>query len=877
MRNKTIFFLVIVLLLPCVGMARKKKGDKKAKEETPYERLFKDKASESVKGLITIHRMDEKVYFEIPFDVFGREMLLGSTITEITSNLFGSVGEKPMEPLHVVFMQDDSAKVSLRQVNAINSTNTERYKQRIKESTIPGIIESFEVCAYSPDSTAVVVDVTRFLVSDNEELGPFTPWMPILSMSRDMRMEKQFKNQQSRVGTVKAFDDNFSVQSSLTYEMSVRDSRFYYIYKLPFTAVMTRSFVLLPEEPMRPRFADPRIGIFIGGKFAYDEGEKTKINYHINRWRLEPKDEEAWKRGELVEPVKPIVFYVDNAFPQSWKKYVRKGVEEWQAAFERIGFKNAIVAVDFPTDDPAFDPDNLKYSCVRYSPSPIANAMGPSWTDPRSGEIIQANISVYHNLIQLVRDWRFLQTAPADPGVRKVEMDEEILGDCIRYVISHEVGHTLGFMHNMAASAAIPTDSLRSPSFTQKYGTTMSIMDYARNNYVAQPGDAARGVRMTPPVLGVYDYFLIQWAYTPLLDANSSQEEVPVLDRWISERSGDPVYRYGKQQFYGYLDPTSFEEDLGDDAVKSATYGVQNLKYVLANLHDWTAADDEDFSFRQNMYNELLYQYIRYMNHVLINVGGIHVNERYDGDGLPFFSIVSKDKQQRALRFMLEQMRDIEWVDNKDFQSRMPIMGNYAQVLQDIALKAIFKRAAFVAFGAKYTEEAIPYTAEEYFNDIYEFVFAPTREGKELSGAEKKLQMALLSELISVSGVESGKIGSGGNLGIHDSYRIAVPREILEKSRAAYGHVGEFDMEMTRSRWQKQAEMRRTSAISPAEVQGFGWQVELPIMNYPMEPLYLSALKNTHTLLKSKAKTGSAANQRHYALLLHKVEQALGQ
>ena len=733
------------------------------------------------------------------------------------------------------------------------------------------------MCAYSPDSTAVVVDVTRFLVSDNEELGPFTPWMPILSMSRDMRMEKQFKNQQSRVGTVKAFDDNFSVQSSLTYEMSVRDNWFYYIYKLPFTAVMTRSFVLLPEEPMRPRFADPRIGIFIGGRYAYDEGEKTKINYHINRWRLEPKDEEAWKRGELVEPVKPIVFYVDNAFPESWKKYVRKGVEEWQAAFERIGFKNAIVAIDFPADDPAFDPDNLKYSCVRYSPSPIANAMGPSWTDPRSGEIIQANISVYHNLIQLVRDWRFLQTAPADPSVRKVEMDEEILGDCIRYVISHEVGHTLGFMHNMAASAAIPTDSLRSPSFTQKYGTTMSIMDYARNNYVAQPGDAARGVRMTPPVLGVYDYFLIQWAYTPLLNANSSQEEVPVLDQWISERSGDPVYRYGKQQFYGYLDPSSFEEDLGDDAVKSATYGVQNLKYVLANLHDWTAVDDKDFSFRQNMYNELLYQYIRYMNHVLINVGGVHVNERYDGDGLPFFSIVSKDKQQRALRFMLEQMRDIEWIDNKDFHSRMPIMGNYAQVLQDIALKAIFKRAAFVAFGAKYTEEAIPYTAEEYFNDIYEFVFAPTREGKELSGAEKKLQMALLSELISVSGVESGKIGSGGNLGIYDSYRIAVPREILEKNRAAYGHVGEFDMEMTRSRWQKQAEMRRTSAISPAEVQGFGWQVELPIMNYPMEPLYLSALKNTHTLLKSKAKTGSAANQRHYALLLHKVEQALGQ
>ena len=345
-----------------------------------------------------------------------------------------------------------------------------------------------------------------------------------------------------------------------------------------------------------------------------------------------------------------------------------------------------------------------------------------------------------------------------------------------------------------------------------------------------------------------------------------------MLDKWISERSGDPVYRYGKQQFYGYLDPSSFEEDLGDDAVKSATYGVKNLKYVLANLHEWTGEDDKDFSFRRNMYNELLYQYIRYMNHVLVNVGGIHVNERYDGDGLPYFSIVPKEKQRRALRFMLEQTRNAEWVDDKDFQARMPIMGTYAQVLQDIALKAIFNRAALVAFGAKYTGEESPYTAEEYFEDIHGFVFAPTREGKELSGAEKKLQMALLSELISGSGVESGKIGGGGNVGISDAYRIAVPREIAEKSRAAYGLVGEFDTEMTRARWLRQAE-----TCPSAKVRGFGWRVELPIMNYPMEPLYLSTLKKTHALLKSKADTGSDANRRHYALLLYKVEQALGQ
>ena len=242
-------------------------------------------------------------------------------------------------------------------------------------------------------------------------------------------------------------------------------------------------------------------------------------------------------------------------------------MEEWQKAFEEIGFKNAIVAMDFPTDDPEFDPDNLKYSCVRYSPSLVANAMGPSWTDPRTGEILNASVYLYHNLVKLVQDWRFLQTSPADPDVRKVMFDEETLGACIRYVVAHEVGHCLALMHNMSGSAAIPTDSLRSPSFTRKYGTTYSIMDYARNNYVAQPGDKERGVKLTPPDLGVYDLYAIKWLYTPLLDARSARDEVVTLNRWITEKSGDPVYRYGKQQIFSRFDPSSVEADLGDDAM----------------------------------------------------------------------------------------------------------------------------------------------------------------------------------------------------------------------------------------------------------------------------------------------------------------------
>ena len=864
MRNKTIFFLIVAFLLPCIGMAGSKK-DKKTKKETPYQRLFKDKKCKTVKGVITIHKMDDKVYFEIPLQVLGREMLLGSTITEITSNLFGSVGEKPFDPLHVVFVKDDSATVSLREVNSIQTTSTERYKKLMSEGSMPATMESFEVKAYTPDSSAVIIDMTRFLLSDKGEFSPFTPWSPILMMNRDMKMEKQYKNQLSCVGEVKSFEDNFSVQSLLTYEMSVRDRWFYYLYKMPFSVVMTRSFLLLPETPMRPRPADPRIGIFVGGKYAFDEGEQTQIDYYATRWRLEPKDREAYERGELVEPIKPIVFYVDNAFPENWKKYVKKGVEEWQAAFEKIGFKNAIVAKDFPTDDPNFDPDNLKYSCVRYSPSPIANAMGPSWTDPRSGEIIQANISVYHNLIQLVQDWRFLQTAAADPSVRKVDMDEETLGDCIRYVISHEVGHTLGFMHNMAASAAIPTDSLRSPSFTQKYGTTYSIMDYARNNYVAQPGDAARGVRMTPPVLGLYDYYLIHWLYTPIYSARSSKEEVPVLDRWISEKSGDPVYRYGKQQFREYYDPRAMEEDLGDDPVKSATYGVKNLKYVLEHMDKWVKDEDKDYKFRKNMLNEARYQFARYLNHVMCNLGGLYLNERYENDKVPAYGVVSRERQKNALRFVLEQTRDLSWLDDR---KGLPLGREVAEEFQKDILRGLLMIIHKVAMTQTFSDEKKPFSREEYLNDLYDFVMTPTLQGKKLTKGEQSLQKGLLAALLEASGAQKKDMGMKPFEWNLKTPFVRVPESVRALSREKYGEIGEDVMGRFTNRrtWGEQRNMQH-----PAEVSGFGDPFFL-FKTFPMEPDNYSLLRKMYSAFKGKQNVGTPEMQQYYKLMVRQMD-----
>lgn len=851
----------------------KKKGKKEekveVKKETPYEKFFKGKKCETVKGLIILHKMDNKIYFELPLSLLGKDMLIGSTVTEITNNGFANVGEKPHEPMHVMFTRTDST-INLRQVTCAYMSKDRNLQERIKTSMMPAIIENLAIKAYSPDSTAVVIDMTNFLLSDNEQLNPFSAYSPVTWSGA--WIEKEFKRNNSQIAKIKAFDDNVSVQSSLTYSVSLRDKRSYYWYKEPFTAVMTRTFLLLPEEPMRPRLADPRINIFWQGYSEFsNEGNGMKPLYYANRWRLEPKDEAAYRRGELVEPKKPIVFYIDNAFPEMWKPYMKYAVEVWQKAFENIGFKNAIIAKDFPTDDPEFDPDNLKYSCIRYSPSSVANAMGPSWTDPRTGEIINASVYVYHNVIKLVQDWRFLHTAAVDSDVRKVVLDDEIIGDCIRYVVSHEVGHCLALMHNMSASAAIPVDSLRSPSFTQKYGTTYSIMDYARNNYVAQPGDKEKGVRLTPPELGLYDMFSISWLYRPLLDAKTPEDEVPTLSKWISEKSGNLAYRYGKQQFRTRLDPSSVEEDLGDDAMKAGVYGIKNLKIILANLNGWVGKDDPDYRFRLNMYNEVIYQYFRYLNNVLMNIGGIYMNERYDGDVLPSYTVVPRKDQRRAVKFLLDQMKDMDWLDAKEMQEGYPLRGNIASYLQDEIFFAMIKQIGNVMICASKSLGEDVYTAEDYMKDIYDYVWAPTQQGKTLTSIEKLMQINLLTTIMDQAGVVSEQKGTpfalAGNM-------IRIPEVMKEQSRAAYGLISE-EFAGIYSNLERLVPFESEDLLRQAERMGFDSYVGVTAPYIPTGHIYFDVLKKTLSLLKSKVNTGSTDTKQHYKLLIYKIEKAL--
>ena len=551
--------------------SRKSKKDTEqvdtVKKETKYDKLFKKQHTVD-EGMITLHLLDGKVYFEFPLSLFGREMIMGSTIKSISDNANGVVGAKPSELMHIVFTKVDST-VQMRNVNTDYIANDANIEKALSKSTVGAVLKNFQIKAYNNDSTAVVFDMTDVFLSHDKKMSPFSEYAAYASYTRT----ENFKKDLSFITGVKSFDDNVSVTSSMSYTYTMTNAAGQTLLKdQPLTAELTRSIVLLPEEVYHPRMADYRIGVFFTPRIQLGSTNSSSLPvYFANRWRLEPSDTAAYRRGELVEPVKPIVFYIDNDFPEWWKPYLKEGVEQWQEVFEEIGFKNAIVAKFFPTpeEDPEFDPENIKYSCIRYAPIGIQNAMGPSWVDPRSGEIINAAVYVYHDIVKLITEWRFVQTAQADPDVRSVDLPEEILGDAIRYVLSHEVGHTLGFMHNMSGSSVIPVEKLRDPEFTTETGTTTSIMDYARFNYVAQPGDKERGVKLTPPRFGEYDKWLVKWTYTPVFDVDSFEEEAAITSKWITDSlAANHVYRYVKQQFYSmFFDTRSQTDDLSNHAV----------------------------------------------------------------------------------------------------------------------------------------------------------------------------------------------------------------------------------------------------------------------------------------------------------------------
>ena len=634
-------------------------ADSTSKAGGKYEKTFvKDPSCVSYSnadGFVKFHKVSGKLYMELSDRAIGKRMLMASTVTAVSDPEVLPVGYKPTKPLYVRFERPDSLVINLCEITLLpdyDKTDS-ALSAAVRRTTLDTVLETFPLYCESPDGDAAVFDVTSFFGGGNEKLGPVKS-----GTSNYISTKFSLKKASDLVTGVKVFEDNAAVTSSHTYTINSDVLGLVSLKKdEPFTVTTTRTILMLPDDIMASRKADSRIGIFLTDRRLLRDGEEIDKYSVINRWRIEPSDTAAYLGGECVEPEEHIVFYIDDAFPSKWKDAAVRGVLRWNSAFEDIGFKDVIQVRDFPDDDPEFDPDNLKYSCIRYVPSTVANAMGPSWVDPVSGEIINASVIVYNDVVSLAGGWRFCQTAQLDPRARLAQMPQDLLEETIEYVLAHEVGHCLGFMHNMAASAAWPTDSLRSPSFTRANGTTASIMDYARFNYVAQPEDI--GVSLDPPYLGPYDRFLVKYAYSFIPEDADS-----VVERWVDEKAGEPVYRYGRQQVKARYDPSAIEEDLGNDPVRSSEYGISNLKYIIAHNGEWADdATDPDGKLRRERYKLIVKQMGRYLSAVSANVGGIYLNQVKSGvSSLEPAVAVPAGVQKESLEWVLDNLLDMDWL-----------------------------------------------------------------------------------------------------------------------------------------------------------------------------------------------------------------------
>ncbi len=742
MRNYSIFktsITVIALLVSFSTFSQKKDDSKKdTKKEKTYSDIITDKAVTD-NGLFDVHKIDDKYYFEINDSLLGRDMLMVTRIVKMATEL--PLSRHKMSE-QVLKWEKFDKNILLKQASYSKFANDSLpISIAVSNSNFEPIIASFKISVKNKDKNSFVIDVTSLYKNDVKMFGfPQSTRKSYKISSLDSKL--------SFIESIRSFPLNIETKHIKTYKSS--DSRNGQI-----SMVLNNSMVLLPKEPMRRRYFDERVGWFTSSQTDYgiDNQEAETVRY-LDRWRLEVKDEdiEKYKNGELVEPKKPIVYYLDPATPKKWRKYLKDGIEDWNVAFEAAGFKNAVIVKYPPTkeENPDWSPEDVRYSTVRYLASPSLNANGPHVSDPRSGEIIESDINWYHNVMKLLRNWYFVQTAAVNSEARGVEFKNEVMGELIRFVSSHEFGHTIGLPHNMGSSSAYPVDSLRSATFTKKYGTAPSIMDYARFNYIAQPGD--EGVALMPsdwdtPNVGLYDIYSVKWGYKPILDV-SEEEEKSVLRSWIREKENDLTYRFGPS---GAIDPSSQTEDLGDNAVKASEYGIANLKRIIPNLIEWTTEDGETYDELEYMYNQVLGQFRRYMGHVANNIGGVYqYYKTADQDGA-VYTHVSKEHQKACVNFLNNHLFNTPyWMIEKDILNKIEFAGmtNRIRSVQSSYLNNILdygKMARMIENEALNGNNA--YTIENFMNDVKNGIWSELRNGKKIDVYRRNLQRTYIQRL----------------------------------------------------------------------------------------------------------------------------------
>jgi hypothetical protein len=722
----------------------------------PYGEVITEKAK-TMKGFFTVHKMEEKYFFEIPDSILGLEWMAVVRTSQVPTG--AGYGGVEVNEQTFRWEKGPDNKIFLRVVAHINiASDSLPINQAVKVSNVEPIAAAFDIKAYSKDSSAVVIEVTDLFKGDNPATSlpaAYKKSFGLLALSPD----------RSFINYIHSYPLNTEVKSTKTYAAGGPVTAFILggngTTSLPtasaadaVTFEVNVSMISLPRIPMKRRFYNPRVGYFSSSytNYGLDE-QKVKSEQFINHWRLEPRPEDLDKmsRGELVEPAKPIVFYIDPATPFKWRPFLKQAVEDWNKAFEKAGFKNAIWAKDWPAQDSTMSLEDARYSVIRYFASDIQNAYGPNVADPRSGEILESHVGWYHNVMDLARNWYLVQASAVDPAARHAKFDDELMGALVRYICSHEIGHTLGLPHNFGSSSSVPVEKLRDKKWVEAHGHTPSIMDYARFNYVAQPEDSIGRAGLFPRI-GDYDLWSIEWGYK-IFPGKDEYEEKKILSDWAVDKNKDPRYRYLKQRAL-FPDPRAQSEDLGDNAMKAGEYGIKNLKRILPNLRNWTQVRGEGFEELDELYQALLFQFQMYCTHVSNNIGGVYEDWKGSEEEGEVFTPVPSSLQREAVRFLLKNAFEtpnwlLDWGELKTFDQDQVVeeIRSFQEGRLNYLLSA-GRLARMIENEAMAGKQA--YGLDEFFNDLQKGIYREIYERKSIDVFKRNLQKVYLSRLVGI-------------------------------------------------------------------------------------------------------------------------------